>query len=790
MASEAAKAAKNAGSNDLIELVRENAACRPPSPSSDLLGDQNNQAQVTDWIACDPPQLAFFRLRRVGVELLIDLLIDTQQGAGAQHNNQIEIVVKRQRAKALMAWLRSLFGKQQNGANAIHHHLAEFYVSTDPVNVDGTLIIDFGNSASTMAFRKTGQGPTDIQPFELNNPWDINFFERTSEDFQMMRSNVLVLRAGHEQEQSWFIMGHRADEMIQNNPSATFIYSPKKYVREWEDPTRQPRTYFRDVKGRERRQHYEKARFVNHAVEQLLQMALSSLCNPKCESNAPEMYPQINRLGVTYPLTWRENDRELFHKIVSETADSLLDLQPKVREEFQVEMVCSEPVAVAAFVIWETFYQFEQDLSLAAASLGATSGQPHLNLLVVDIGGGSTDIASVEVSWRSHDDAKTVDVYFKMVESMRFNRAGDRLSHILAVVIREYLVEKYGIDISMAFDGGEEDQAFTPAYRRQAISIIFDLTEDMKRTLAEPEGGEWILDEVGESLLLQAFEPLRMSGRMRDQPATGRLRVTHAMLEKWVQKDVQSRLTNHEPGFKDIFFYLKELTENLRKQRRAPDLVVLSGRTTRMPFIRNLTARYVELPLHRVRRLDDIVSPALLEETRPNLDKFAVVCGAHYFRSGDQIRFIAQPDAKIFNRYIGTLRSTRHGPRMLHTLITPGQTAPHTVMVQVPPKVEVRLCTAFREDGAAQIMANLRNDGSDELDVELDVFDDHTIRLKSGTSDQISFYEWIPGGVDVMADNFNDTGRIDEEPRKPDKRTDGVLTRIVRADGLEWMDNE
>jgi len=60
-------------------------------------------------------------------------------------------------------------------------------------------------------------------------------------------------------------------------------------------------------------------------------------------------------------------------------------------------------------------------------------------MLVVDIGGGSTDIAYVDIGWTVRSEDKSVDVGFKMIESMRFNRAGDRISHLIATAIYESL---------------------------------------------------------------------------------------------------------------------------------------------------------------------------------------------------------------------------------------------------------------------------------------------------------------------------------------------------------------
>ena len=43
----------------------------------------------------------------------------------------------------------------------------------------------------------------------------------------------------------------------------------------------------------------------------------------------------------------------------------------------------------------------------------------------------------------------------------------------------------------------------------------------------------------------------------------------------------------------------------------------------------------------------------------------------------------------------------------------------------------------------------------------------------------VSLSEWVPGGDDLIVDNFNDTGRIDGEP-------DGFLERIVRQNLEAW----
>jgi hypothetical protein len=154
------------------------------------------------------------------------------------------------------------------------------------------------------------------------------------------------------------------------------------------------------------------------------------------------------------------------------------------------------------------------------------------------------------------------------------------------------------------------------------------------------------------------------------------------------------------------------------------------------------------------------------------------VCGAQRFRFGDHIRFTALADAPIFNRYIGTVRETPTGLKLNHVFIRPGDSQPRTIQVRVEPARDVRIGHAFREDGAAQVVANLSNHSHGKAyDVELDVLDDYSVQM--APHDDVVLSEWVPGGNDFIVDNFNDTGRIDGEPK-------GFLQRIVLANRDRW----
>lgn len=578
------------------------------------------------------------------------------------------------------------------------------------------------------------------------------------------------------------------------HPLTSYLYAPKKYVRDWPDAQRapEPTMKFRGIAGQRAGLH-PMLSFVRTTVEQMFQHVLASLTNPQFTSDAPEFYPQIRRVMLTYPLTWREVDRQLFRTMVEETSQRLLAQDEGARDGFEVELICSEPVAVAAFVLWETIFQFEsQNLRLAASSLGNTSGTPDLRMLVLDIGGGSTDIACVDIGWKVEDDDGSVDVSFRMIESMRFNRAGDRVSHWVATAIVAFLREKYGIEESLDFLHESREAAFTLTQKRLAVSTVSKLAEACKRAIAADDDTDgprsWTLAAVDELELITCFEPLLRAAHGEDwrELAGGgaRLTIDETMLQGWLRKDCQtlSPETNGEPGFEDIFAYLGELRRSLAAKGREPHFVILSGRTTRLPFLRDHAARAMRLPVHRVRTLEQILPSELGRHGDKNLDKLAVVFGAQRFRFGDHIRFSALPGEAIFNRYIGTVRESRTGLRLNQVMIRPGDGTPKSIRVKVEPARDVRIGHAFREQGSAQVIANLSNRSHTEsFEVDVDVLDDFSVRMQP--HEHVVLSEWVPGGNDFIVDNFNDTGRIDCEPQ-------GMMQRVIEEDRERWLMKE
>jgi hypothetical protein len=210
-------------------------------------------------------------------------------------------------------------------------------------------------------------------------------------------------------------------------------------------------------------------------------------------------------------------------------------------------------------------------------------------------------------------------------------------------------------------------------------------------------------------------------------------------------------------------------------------LVILSGRTTRLPLIREMTARYLRMPLHRVRLVGELLPQSVRGPDHADMDKLAVVHGAHRVRFGDPIRFHPLEEENAFRRYVGVLTETPSGFRVSRVLATPGDSHPKTVNLTVSPRGTVLLGHSFRESGGvAEVSAVLTNSTSSAREVEVTLLNDNDVSMPPGPRNEgVILTERVPGGSDLIVDNFSDTGLIDHEP-------EGLIRDIVLRNRSEW----
>jgi len=739
----------------------------------------------TGWIAPDPKEMVFFRLVKIGTEFAIDLVVDTSSGAGRQTSNRI----------ACFAQTGSMFWAKR-------HELATVYVApnSDPRNVPGTLVMDFGNTATAFIFFPVGQQPLDAKPLPLHNPFDPldgDTLRRPPAARAILPSTTLLLRVPETTTaEPWLVMGARAQELIALvDPLTTSMFAPKKYVRDWPAQLKAQEPYLaaQGVLG-QRTGLFPALSFVKQAIKNMLQLAVSAQTNPRMASVRPECYPQIREVLLTYPLTWREQDKELFRKLVREAAESLFVLDEEGRRNFRVDLICSEPAAIAAYALWQVFFQYYnlapggknlREPSIVSSLLGNTEGTQSVRLLVVDVGGGSTDVALTETDWAVEPDGLTVR--FRVLESLRYNRAGDRLSHLIATAILFYLKEKHGVAESLDFTQTARNPGFTRQAKRAAICKIMELVEQCKAHLAGAAGDEspWTMPQSDEDDLMRSLDKARDRGAATGADNSGlRLAVSREALIHWIEEDRQSMESRGEPGFMDIFFDLEELQRSMAGSHCQPHLVLLSGRTTRLPFFRAMVARHLKLPLHRVRTMQDLLPPALHDGDTANADKFGVVQGAHRFRFGHPINFVPLPEEPKFKRHVGIIQQTPMGVRLVpgQVFIRPGDPHKQTRKIRVAPSASVLLGHAFREETIrAEAIATLTNTTAEWKEVEVTFENDYHAKLTASRGTEGVFLtERVSGGVETIVDNFNDTGRIDEDPA-------GLIRKIVAGNRDQWL---
>jgi len=762
---------KGPTANILLPLVAKYACC--------------DDIETTGWLACDESNAAFFRLVKIGASFYVDLLIDTQAGGGSMVSNRVPCIVSHGTA---------LLKREQEICN--------FFVEdfTKPRSVVGTLVIDYGNSGCAAIFCPDDAVPGSARAMVLPTPFDIPESAESpggKNAGAILKSTMFVLWAPEsELTPPWVVYGNRAESLIGiEDPLITSLYAPKKYVRDWPDHLKalEPTTRFRGVLG-QRDGLFAKRLFVQHGIDQLLELTLAALTNPNRSSVSPDMYPQVRKLLLTYPLTWRDAELKLFKKMFGEAAARLFQQDDEVQRQFTVELVCSEPVAVATYALWEHLYYYfsygekGQNLktpSLASTTLGNLTGEPRLRVLVVDIGGGSTDIALLEAHWdvvSSEDDLEHVDVTFQQTEWARFNRAGDRISHLLATAIYEYMRNRYKISESLDFEVQATNPGFTLERKRAAVSMIMRLAEQAKAAMVAT-GQPWKLSPEDEEVLKNEFGAVITIPDDGSADAPPSLEFTMPVLKKWVELDRRSKATNGEPGFMDIFVYLSELAAQCRRQDREINLVILSGRTTRLPFVREFACEALGVPWHRIRTVGDLLPDGLKTPDHADMDKLAVVYGGHLFRNGGPIRFSfsAPVQAEHFQRVIGIVADTPGGTKLGKVFVSPGDPAPRTITLKVPANGRIRIGQAFRADAEVEMLGVIQNSTGEEKEIDIDIIADFHVEMKrSKKSEGVNYTEWVSGGASDIRDNFNDTGRIDCEP-------EGFIREIVMSNQEEWM---
>ena len=72
-----------------------------------------------------------------------------------------------------------------------------------------------------------------------------------------------------------------------------------------------------------------------------------------------------------------------------------------------------------------------------------------------------------------------------MLENMCFNRAGDRLTHIILTAIRDYICKKHDLPTNLVFEQASTDPNFSQENKRHVVSGLSDLREGKKMVIKQ-----------------------------------------------------------------------------------------------------------------------------------------------------------------------------------------------------------------------------------------------------------------------------------------------------------------
>ena len=148
----------------------------------------------------------------------MDLVIDTRNGIGRQPVNSLRCLVE---AGSSLLLTRKTY----------HLGTAVVEKNNEPKNEKGSLILDFGNTASCAIYSEPNTQPQNVRPVYFHNPFDpFEFNEelRPVKEKCILNSTAFVLRVPETKFDSpWIVLGKRAEELIKQEPLATSLFAPR-----------------------------------------------------------------------------------------------------------------------------------------------------------------------------------------------------------------------------------------------------------------------------------------------------------------------------------------------------------------------------------------------------------------------------------------------------------------------------------------------------------------------------------------------------------------------------------
>lgn len=712
---------------------------------------------MTRWLPIGEDQVdhqCFVRPYREGDTLRTDVCIDTSDASPTQGDSGFVLTLRLRREW----WRRMLRLKSRN----LLLDLCEVVVlgeggsqgeasSVVPVR-EYHAALDFGNTSCAIGLQSIFDDEDErVVPLEEwlgAEPMNLHDDDADGSAFDEsglgnLDTNISILSGG---EPVWAAMGRASRDVKRAFPSITRVSNPKKYIRCYEKREHERYITFRGMDDSSPREPISIS--VGIALRRLLQLLFEYEKRPSEGENHPGSLPLVRRIHATFPLLWREQERELFATKLRQTVEEAL--QDLGMEPPSVELVASEPEAVAAY--------FFSELSRGLDAEGRRSvlgclrlGDPNtekLRALFVDLGGGTTDISLVECDFV--EDAGNTRPATRVCAYDRIGRAGDRVTHLMVVRLLAYLFGPQGRIPNLELRSRASSE-LTADNKNQIISILLDICEVLKRELSTNDG-QAVLDPQQEPWKLR-LQQLREAGlSFRDKLDQNFKIDSRELLDSLAQDTPAARIPGRQ-GFGDLFMALGSLHAEAISSAQPIHLCILSGRTSRLHGLADAINRHSGIPRHRIFRIGE-----LLPQAGDGADKFSVVRGALRFAKGSVVHSDMEGGVQRLSFDIG-LRS--EGAKGLSPIwARQGEIPGHYEFTLDPLSYAVIAAGASgrRPYGVARVY----NSSARRQQVQVEAIDAYRYRLIEPSNGDVELSHLFPGGI-YGGDDLADSGSIDRE---------------------------
>ncbi len=179
---------------------------------------------------------------------------------------------------------------------------------------------------------------------------------------------------------------------------------------------------------------YPRAMILEGTIYEMLEQA-ERMMNQEMDSAS--QYHAVTDLTMTYPAAWSSEEIEAYRVVVQRSIDLYVS-QRCLNIPIKLHMECNEATAVLVNYIYSEAHHFgngETWLKLMGKPDFEGSAEHSLRVAVIDIGGGTSDLAIANISWDSLHRATKIETCY----TYGTNEAGDAL---IAKVIKEIILDK------------------------------------------------------------------------------------------------------------------------------------------------------------------------------------------------------------------------------------------------------------------------------------------------------------------------------------------------------------